>query len=158
MADLERDPEFAAAMLREGVNALLADETNVAKAILRDYINATIGFEVLSRKVDIPPKSLMRMLSPAGNPQASNLLTVVSALQRYAGVEFQVTDVLATKAMQLESAERAREQGKRDRDPPGNQVRYAERTYEARMDFEEEAGKFGNPRIGKKSRMAKGSS
>jgi hypothetical protein len=38
--------------------------------ILRDYINATVGFAGLADATHIPPKSLMRMFSPAGNPRA----------------------------------------------------------------------------------------
>ncbi len=139
LADMERDPKFRKAMLTEGVNALLADELELAKEILRDYVNATIGFEKLGKMVDIPPKSLMRMLGPNGNPQASNLLAAVSALQRHAGVEFQVTNVLATKASRLEGV---RKQGWLENDAPDKKARYAERTYEARTAFEEKANKF----------------
>jgi hypothetical protein len=32
-----------------------------------NYINATIGFEELSRRTKRPVKSLMRMLGPSGN-------------------------------------------------------------------------------------------
>lgn len=90
MADMRKNPGFREAMLREGVDALLAGELNVGKSILRDYINATIGFEKLGKKVRLPPKSLMRMFGPGGNPQAKNLFAVIAALQKDAGVEFQV--------------------------------------------------------------------
>ncbi len=49
---------------------------------MRDYINATIGFEELSRLTRRPAKSLMRMLGPKGNPQARNLFEVIGHLQR----------------------------------------------------------------------------
>ena len=49
-------------------------EITLAKAILRDYINATVGFNGLAEATHIPPKSLMRMFSAAGNPRAANLL------------------------------------------------------------------------------------
>lgn len=87
LADMKRDPEFAEAMLREGIEALLADEVEVGKDILRDYINATIGFERLGRKVKMSPKSLMRMFGPSGNPQMKNLFAVIATLQREAGIE-----------------------------------------------------------------------
>ena len=47
-----------------------------------DNINATMGFDELAREVGTPPKSLMRMLGPRGNPQARNLLRVIAHLLR----------------------------------------------------------------------------
>jgi len=66
-------------LLREGVECLLAGDLDSGKAILRDYINATIGFHELSRRTKRPAKSLMRMLGPSGNPQARNLLEVIQS-------------------------------------------------------------------------------
>src|SRR5512141_2134102 len=57
----------------KGVECLLGGDLDTGKAILRDYINATMGFEELSRLTGRPAKSLMRMLGPRGNPQARNL-------------------------------------------------------------------------------------
>ena len=37
--------------------------------MLRDCINATIGFEELGVLTNKPPKSLMRMFRPSGNPR-----------------------------------------------------------------------------------------
>jgi hypothetical protein len=47
---------------------LLAGDIDTGKAVLRDYINAMIGFEELSRVFDKSSKSLMRMFGPKGNP------------------------------------------------------------------------------------------
>ena len=55
------------------------------KAVLRDYINAMISFEALGRATGTPPKSLMRMLGPRSNPQASNLFAVLRHLQKQDG-------------------------------------------------------------------------
>lgn len=87
-ARVERDPKFRQALLREGVEAMLAGDVATAKAVLRDYINATVGFTHLAEATHIPSKSLMRMLGPTGNPRASNLFEVVSFLQRREGVRF----------------------------------------------------------------------
>ncbi len=89
-ARLGRDPNFAAAMLREGIESLFSGELAVGKDILRDYVNATLGFEKLSKRVKIPVKSLMRMLGPSGNPQMSNLFAIIGALQAHAGIELHV--------------------------------------------------------------------
>ena len=85
-ARAHRDAAFRAALLREGVDALLSGELGAGKAILRDYINATMGFEALGAATGTPPKSLLRMFGPRGNPQASNLFAVLDHLQRQAGV------------------------------------------------------------------------
>jgi len=42
-----RDPAFREALLKEGVECLLSGDVETGKTILRDYINATIGFEAL---------------------------------------------------------------------------------------------------------------
>jgi hypothetical protein len=85
------DPEFRDALVREGIDMLLADDLDTGKAILRDYINATIGFEKLGAETGTQPKSLMRMFSAAGNPQARHLLNVIGYLQKQAGVQLRVT-------------------------------------------------------------------
>ncbi len=88
-----RDPAFAAALLREGIDTMLAGDVDTGKAILRDYIKATVGFEMLGAATDTPPKSLIRMFGPRGNPQARNLFGVIGYLQRRAGVELHVAEV-----------------------------------------------------------------
>ena len=90
---MQRDPEFREALLQEGVACLLAGDLETGKAVLRDYINATIGFEALGNLTGKSPKSLMRMLGPAGNPQAKNLLEIIWHLQEREGVRFEVRAV-----------------------------------------------------------------
>lgn len=84
------DPEFGAALLRESINTMLTGDIDTGKAILRDYIKATIGFEKLGEATGTQPKSLIRMFGPRGNPQARNLFSVIRYLQRRAGVELHV--------------------------------------------------------------------
>ena len=84
------DSSFAEALLREGIDTMLSGDVETGKAILRDYIKATIGFEKLGAATDTPAKSLIRMFGPRGNPQARNLFGVIGYLQRQAGVEFRV--------------------------------------------------------------------
>jgi DNA-binding phage protein len=81
-ARVERDPAFRAALFVEAVEQMLAGDMDTGKAVLRDYINATVGFEQLAREVGTPAKSLMRMFGPRGNPRASNLFAVISRLQK----------------------------------------------------------------------------
>jgi DNA-binding phage protein len=89
-ARAERDPAFREALLTEAAEQLLAGELEDGKAVLRDYINATVGFERLAKATGTPPKSLMRMLGPKGNPRASNLLTMIGKLQRISKIHLAV--------------------------------------------------------------------
>ena len=87
---VEGDPAFREALLKEGVECLLAGDVETGKGVLRDYINATVGFDVLGGLTGKSPKSLMRMLGPEGNPQARNLFEIIGHLQRREGVRFEV--------------------------------------------------------------------
>jgi hypothetical protein len=89
-ARVRRDPGFRKALLIEGIEAFLSGDVETGKAVLRDCINATVGFGELSRVLNRSPKSLMRMLGPAGNPQAQNLFEIIAFLQRDAGVNLKV--------------------------------------------------------------------
>jgi DNA-binding phage protein len=84
------DPAYAEALLREGIDTMLAGDVDTGKAILRDYIKATVGFEKLGEATGTQPKSLIRMFGPRGNPQARNLFSVIGYLQKRAGVELHV--------------------------------------------------------------------
>jgi DNA-binding phage protein len=86
-----RDPAFAEALLRDGVETLLSGDVDTGKAILRDYIKATVGFEKLGEATGTQPKSLIRMFGPRGNPQARNLFSVIGYLQKHSGGHLQVT-------------------------------------------------------------------
>ena len=92
-ARLERDPRFREELLKEGIDSLLSDDVDVAKVVLRDYINATIGFQELGKQTDKSPKSLMRMFSPDGNPSTQNLFAIIGCLQKYEGVRFKVQSI-----------------------------------------------------------------
>jgi DNA-binding phage protein len=87
---IERDPKFRQALFQEAVQTLIDGDVDTAKAVLRDYINATIGFPALADLTKMPPKSLMRMFGPKGNPTAVNLFGVIVALQEKTGVHIEV--------------------------------------------------------------------
>jgi len=86
----DRDPAFRVGLLTEAAECLLNDEVSVAKSLLRDYINATMGFKELSRLVDKKPESIMRMLSANGNPRVDNLSKVMASLRKYEGIQLHV--------------------------------------------------------------------
>jgi len=90
LARARRDPEFRQALLTEALNAYLGGDEATGKAVLKDLINATIGFEALANLVQKPSKSLYRMLGPGGNPTTANFFALVRALQKKVGVRLTV--------------------------------------------------------------------
>jgi DNA-binding phage protein len=85
-----RDPAFKSALLTEALQAFLDGEVAPGLILLRDCINATVGFGALSKETHIPEKSLMRMVGPKGNPTAANLFATLAALQHQTHVEAHV--------------------------------------------------------------------
>ena len=85
-----KDAEFRQAMLREGIETMLAGDMETGKAILRDYINAAVGFGQLAEATHIPAKSLMRMFGPKGNPRAAYLFRIIQHLQALEGIHLVV--------------------------------------------------------------------
>jgi len=94
-ARVKRDPGFRKALLREGLENFLSGDVETGKIILRDFINATVGFTKLSDVTRRSAKSLMRMLGPRGNPQARNLFEIVAFLQQAEGVRFEIRSTRA---------------------------------------------------------------
>lgn len=80
------DARFKKAMLQEAVNEFLAGDFNVAKSILKNYVNATSSFEAIAKVIHKNDKSVQRMLSPSGNPTSENLFAVLHAIQKIEGV------------------------------------------------------------------------
>jgi hypothetical protein len=89
-ARVRRDPAFRKELLREGIESFLSGELETGKIVLRDYINATVGFKELAENTQRSPKSLMRMFGPSGNPLASNLFEIVAYLQKKERVRFKL--------------------------------------------------------------------
>ena len=90
------DPDFARALLAEGARELLAGDADAGRALLRDYVNATVGFAAVADDMGSNPKSVMRMLGPDGNPTIDSLSGLLASLQRRTGVTLDVTaDVAA---------------------------------------------------------------
>jgi DNA-binding phage protein len=75
------DTQFAQALLDQAATLFLNNETETARLILRDLVNATIGFEELAQKTEKPSKSLHRMLSQKGNPSMDNLAAIFGAVR-----------------------------------------------------------------------------
>ncbi len=86
----QKEPAFRQALLREAIELMLTGDEKTGRALLRNYINATAGFQELHRATRIPAPSLMRMFGPKGNPSARNLFGILAHLQRQEGVNFEV--------------------------------------------------------------------
>ncbi len=86
-ARLARDPGFRETLLRESVDTMLSGDLENGKAVLRDFIKATIGFTALAKGIGTPSKSLIRMFGPKGNPNADSLFKVRGHLQKHAGIQ-----------------------------------------------------------------------
>jgi DNA-binding phage protein len=81
------DPAFRQALLVEAVECLFQGDADAGRATLRDYINATVGFEQLGAGIGISAKSLMRMLGRGGNPSLNNLTAILRYLSEHEGIE-----------------------------------------------------------------------
>jgi len=90
--------DFRRAFLCEAIRAMVAGDLETAKVVLREYVHGTIGFPKLGAALGRSPKSLMRMLSPTGNPQARNLFEMVAYLQKIEGTVLEVRATDATAA------------------------------------------------------------
>ncbi len=84
----QREPEFRQELLREAVECIINGDLPTGKAVLRDYVNATVGFQRLEQQTQIPAKSLMRMLGSKGSPSAANLMNILAVLRQSEGVQF----------------------------------------------------------------------
>lgn len=87
----DNDPVFRAELLRLAINSMFGDDFDVGKAMLKDYINSTIGFETLALALAINAKSLHRSLGPKGNPQAKTLFPVLNYLQKLENMHIHAT-------------------------------------------------------------------
>jgi len=89
-ARAQRDPDFRNALIQEAVEKLIDGDVETGLSILGDYVNATVGYKTLGEKTGKNPKSLMRMLSPSGNPTVENLFNVIAQLKEQEGLEFDI--------------------------------------------------------------------
>jgi len=92
---VRRDPAFAKALLDEAATLFLNGEPHTARLILRDLVNATVGFEELAAETAKPAKSLHRMLSKRGNPTMDNLAAILGVLRKRLGVEIKARAIRA---------------------------------------------------------------
>ena len=81
-----KEPEFRHALLLNAINELLSGNLDIAKMLLRDYVNASPQFDAVAKEMKKNTKSIQRMLGPHGNPTAENLTTLLKAVQKLEGI------------------------------------------------------------------------
>lgn len=94
-ARVQSDPAFAQALLDEALALFVNGEPDTAKLVLRDLVNATVGFESLAEEIHKPAKSLHRMLSASGNPTMSNISAIFAAIKRALKADIRTRAVMA---------------------------------------------------------------
>jgi len=87
---IKNDPKSREEMIWGGLLLIFSGKpggVEEGKIAIRNYIKATIGFSALSKRISIPKESIMRMLSPTGNPTLDNLDKIIQSLLEDAGVQ-----------------------------------------------------------------------
>ena len=92
---VRRDPRFARSLLDEAATLFLNGDPEAARLLLRDLVNATVGFEALAKMTDKPAKSLHRMLTKHGNPSMDNLALIFDAIRQRLRVGLKAQSVKA---------------------------------------------------------------
>ena len=90
---VQRGSAFAVALLDKAISLFLNGEPEIARLILRDLFNATIGFEELVIATSKLSKSLHRMLSAKRNPTMDNLTAILKILRKTLQVDIKVQTV-----------------------------------------------------------------
>ena len=102
---VQSDPELAILLMSEAISLCINGEPDVARIMLRDLVNATIGFEELAQRTGKPSKSLHRMLSARGNPAMDNLIAIIGVLRTHLKVkEFSVMPTVSEAIREPASA------------------------------------------------------
>ena len=92
IARARSDSEFADGILEQSAECLLNGEVNVGKLILRDYIDAILGIEQLSRLTGMPPDDIEHMLEPDGSPETDDLLETINCIRQHKDTHIQHKD------------------------------------------------------------------
>lgn len=93
---IKTDPAFAEALLREATDMFLNGEADAARLLLRDVVNATVGFEQIAAATQRPSKSVHRMLSARGNPTMESLSAIFAAIRKMLNISFETHTVRGT--------------------------------------------------------------
>jgi DNA-binding phage protein len=83
-------PEFRATLIGEALELIAENDVQTAKALICDYVLASIGFEAIAKEIGKKPESIKRMLSVKGNPTVNNVAALLSSLTQHEGIQLHV--------------------------------------------------------------------
>ena len=92
-ARIKRSPSFRMELLKVMVECLLEGDVGTGRAMLQEYIDATIGFEALGKLTSESPDRLMQMFTSEDRLDAHTLFSVIHCLQQQAGLQLEVNAV-----------------------------------------------------------------
>lgn len=92
-ARIKRSPNFRKELLKVMVECLLQGDVGTGRAMLQEYIRATIGFQKLGKLISKSPDSLMQMFTSEDSLDAHTLFAVIHCLQQQAGLQLKVKAV-----------------------------------------------------------------
>ena len=87
-ARAQAEPEFRQSLLREAIECIINGDLATGKAVLRDYVNATVGFQDWRSGRTFRQKASCACWDRKGSPSAENLSNILTALQQTEGVRF----------------------------------------------------------------------
>lgn len=92
---VQDDSTFAQALLDEAATLFLNGEPETARLILRDLVNATIGFRQLAVLTESQARVCTACCHPFGNPSMDNLAAIFRAVREKLHVSLQAYSVAA---------------------------------------------------------------
>ncbi len=90
MSRVRADPAFRDALLTEATQAMLEGDLATGKAVLRDYINATLGWAELGKAVDPRRPASSACSGRKATQRADSLFSIISHVQKQTGAHLQV--------------------------------------------------------------------
>lgn len=98
--ELQNDREFLKAHIENAIASFFNREQGVACLMLRDLVNATVGFPALAEKMGRTDKGkgLMQMLTEKSNPTAENLFAIIHEVLLHEGLVFSGAEIEDDKA------------------------------------------------------------
>lgn len=93
--ELRADREFLKTHLANAILCLFSRQLPLACIMLRDIVNATIGFPALAEKFGRSDKGkgLMQMLTEKSNPTSDNLFRIIAEIMEHEGLSFSGADI-----------------------------------------------------------------